>query len=476
MIYIKNTDVYQPVQHFVATFHQNHHKYSLSLICLFDSYTLFMKAVTIFLVCILLTISGRAQIFSTDFQDPPYPYYDGHKWGITDMNRQVRVAPQYDSILYFRATLLDLYSFKADTFALVRKGKKLGAIDLQGNVLTPCNYDRLEHLYWGIARGKQNGKYAILNLKTRKQVTPAVYDSVADHCSCTSRIFRVWQRGKQGYINADTGKLVTPIIYDKVDYVEGMDTIGLVIKNKKCGLVSLMSGKELLPLVYDTITPMCQNSNNVVVVAAHASGTTKYFDWWWQEVKFADGGKNLRRYNDYPEESKEETPPGPKIGTTSSRILSIYKQGNDNWKVNEEDLMNDPPKIYNTFELSGFSSVKLIPTEERPAKYALLLVRKNGKAGIIRPTGEEVIPFIYDDIVKTAHYYKTTLNGKVGMLDGLVLTTIKKPVLKRILEKEGDTFEKASNVGSMNAWLVELPDGKKGFMIKANGRLLIPGM
>ncbi|NME68576.1 WG repeat-containing protein [Flammeovirga aprica] len=122
---------------------------------------------------------------------------------------------------------------------------KIGVVDLSGNTLLPCDYNRVEvvsdqlYVVW-------NEKGATLVDKQNAKLTTEYYD----HISPFGMYLKVTLKRKEGIIKKD-GEVICKPIYDKINLLE--DNPVFVVQNgDKKGIIDL-KGQEPLPIEYKDI-------------------------------------------------------------------------------------------------------------------------------------------------------------------------------------------------------------------------------
>ena len=148
--------------------------------------------------------------------------------------------------------------------------------------------------------------------------------------------------------------------------------------------------------------------------------------------------------------------------------LYVYNLGNNNWKVAIESRSAGSTKVFQTYDLSGYTSLQKLAYRNWDDKQpAILKAVKDGKTGLVGLKGEVILPFEYDAIeeAKNIAYYITRKADKVGVLKNNFVE-LKKPVLKQLL---GEEYR-------VNALYVEMPTGERGFMNNKTGKIYIPGI
>lgn len=110
-----------------------------------------------------------------------------------------------------------------------------------------------------------------------------------------------------------------------------------------------------------------------------------------------------------------------------------------------------------------YTNVEKFYYDETKQPKALLKVVQNGKTGLIAPEGDVILPCIYDGIRDEGGFYVPQKDGKEALIkpDWKVLS---EPVLKRVYSANYEA----------EAYFIEMPDGKKGYMDMHNGKIYIP--
>jgi hypothetical protein len=406
--------------------------------------TLYMKYFA-YLCLILCTFESTAQL-------PIYPYSDGHLWGLTNANREVIAPPQFDTSAFFDGT-----------YAIAIKSKKYGTIGRDGKTQIGFTYDKIIEVQEGFGRGLINGKNILLNLTTGKAVSPDPIDAVEANCYCEDKLFIIVKNSRKFIISGITGKLLGKTGYEQAEFFSrDFGPRALVKTGGKFGLIDTKTGAYVIPAKYDIIKRSYHNDKDVIEVAAN--GKTAYLD---------GNGKPIKE-EPRPANADEETiimevaPPAGEDEAGGRKDLYVYNLGNNNWKLSLESRSYGNTKVFQTFDLNGYTAVEKIAYRNWDSKIpAIIKAVKDGKTGFIGLKGEVLVPFEYDNIepIKDIAYYRTIQGNKVGVLKNN-LVELKKPVLKQVLVEEY----------RVNALLVEMPGGQRGFMDKETGKIYIPGI
>jgi hypothetical protein len=383
-----------------------------------------------------------------------YPYSDGHLWGLTNAKLDIIVPPQLDTSAFF------MYG---QSYAIAIKGKKYGILGRDGKTRIGFSYDKIIEQQAHFGRGLLNGKYILLNLDAGKVVSPDPFDATDDYCYCDEKLFIVVKSAKQFIISGVTGKLLGKTGYDKIEFFSrDFGPRALVKTGGKFGLIDTKTGVYVIPAKYDRITR--SNHSNKDVIEVTANGQTAYLD---------GNGKPIKEEASKPanEEQLEETfsaVVAPAADGSDFKDLYVYNLGNNNWKLSLEYRGYGSTKVFQTFDLNGYTAVEKIAYRNWDNKLpAIIKAVKDGKTGLIGLKGEVLLSFEYDKIeqLKGESYYITTKDNKVGVLKNN-LYELRKPVLKQVLGYENN----------LKALLVEMPGGQRGYMDEQNGFIYIPGV
>lgn len=385
---------------------------------------------------------------STYAQNRKFPYSDGSKWGLTNENKEVLIAPKYDTTFW-------IY----EGMAVVRKDKLYGAITADGKPLLPCRYEALSLLTKETGMAKLAGKYRLVNLSTGKLST-VLFDKLLNYRYNDPRILLVTEGGKWYFLNIATGRFINPKGYDEAGFVTGDHYQGMVKKGELYGVIDLKTGSVIAPVKYDHL--VYKNDGEIEAIAGDT--IISYT---------ADGKARLVSSTGLTAtehvSSFVEQPPIFEDDYFSPGVdLYVYKTGDKTWKAAYEYRTREnvpgeqlPP----AYELNGYDSVAKFYYSPSSNPKALLKVGKYGKFGLVTLENSQVLPCVYDDIENNGDFYKTIQDK----LEGVISTDLKQlrpPVLKHIFE--GDS--------QINAWYIEMPDGKQGFMDMKNGKIFIPGV
>ncbi len=221
---------------------------------------------TLAFIILFLSISAFGQL---DISEGPKG-----KLGFKNSEGTWVIQPQYD----------DAYQYDGIGFcAFVKLNGKWGAIDTLGKTVLPFEYqltykntDEFSESDYSYRQGKililetgvemvckvmKDDRYGLISLATGKVVIEPIYDNhltfreFYDETTNANFMYAISStNGKWGSINMQ-GKTIIPFEYDKIiapqEEYNDLNGQAKVIKNKRYGLVSFLTGNVITPPVYD---------------------------------------------------------------------------------------------------------------------------------------------------------------------------------------------------------------------------------
>ena len=163
------------------------------------------------------------------------------KYGLIDREGKVVIEPMlYDTIFDFKGQI-----------ALVRSGDKYGVINRSGYLVVPAEYKEITVEEDGYIRGVINGNYFPVG---RDEEVYYKYKCISDSLSylCVAVL-----KGNSYILSAKTGKLLTTKKYDFVDTTLHRNSLVYISDNKipkHWGLLDIRTGKEVVPIKYESLT------------------------------------------------------------------------------------------------------------------------------------------------------------------------------------------------------------------------------
>ena len=412
---------------------------------------------SIFLIALLLCFTGLsiAQMSNTVY----VPYNLNHRWGFADTNGVILIKPEFDSVGMFDRGYANAY-----------KDEKVGMINTKGKWIVPPKYkfvellDLKQHLFEvTIYKDKQsgdyirlsgiykesvgiiapvkysyfnrhnannyvmegdNGKNYLLNVRTHK-ITVFKHKHYFD-CGC-ARLQKRLQRYDEMKIRAE--ELVKKYLFKKPP-LEEIGKLNLIKLNGKTGgyivYDTLFDKKknrwkkytDSFPVIYDSITPL-DEENKIFYVqlkgkwgVLNAKGRTvispEYSMISFQGYGFAskkyfvvnkDGKQGVISFNGFIVVPCTQDSVVVKCGYMSC-FFSVKK--NNKWSVVNNrgifitDYFSDEPVILNYWA----------------DHYKYMVMKQNGKFGVIDTTGKLIHPAVYDDIKIQDNSFMITRKGK----------------------------------------------------------------
>jgi hypothetical protein len=342
-----------------------------------------------------------------------------------------------------------------------RKSNKYGTTDLSGKTAVEYIYDKITPINDELGTARLNNKGILFNLSSGKRLSPINFDQVDSYCYCDQKIVIAMIGGKDVLVNTITGKLVGKDKYDNARFLYNLRNRAEVKLNGKYGVINTVSGAWVLPVKYIRIEDIYKDGKYVIAVIEK------------ENVQYVDeNGKQIKETTKQSSDNLDETEfttveVEPAQQDNADKDLFVYNEGNGDWKLTIEERGYRSTKILETSAVKGYSQVEKLSYKPGKPAATLLKAVKDGHTGIIDITGNTLLPFEYDDIIydRYSGYLQIKQHGKTGILREN-LSVLKQPVLKRIIG------ENISN----NLVLVEMPDGKKGYMRMKDGKIYIPGI
>jgi hypothetical protein len=371
------------------------------------------RSITSILIIMFISTSAFAQLEVSEGANG--------KLGFKDMEDNWVIQPQYD----------DSYSWQSYQYSVffVKLNGKWGAIDTLGKTVLPFEYqliyknkDESSESDYSFRQGKvlivetgaemvckimKNNRYGLVSLATGKVVIDPVFDDnltfLEFYDGSTSSYLRYAIgsiKGKWGSIDIQ-GKTIIPFEYDKIitPTEEYNELIGQakVIKNKRYGLVNLLTGKVISAPVYDQDFYFEENMWGMTAIV-YKNKKAGMLDSKGVEVVSCkyDGGK--KPFVDLDYEYFMLARQNGKVGVIDSAGREVVRCQYDEIKIS--DAMGDVFEITKNkkYGLCGFDGKEIIaPLYDKTFYFEgeYSLVNLKGKYGVINKKGETVVPFTY---------------------------------------------------------------------------------
>jgi len=174
-------------------------------------------------------------------QQKVWPYYENKKVGLVNCLFEPLTDPIYDDVNYYNG----------NHYIQLKKGKKWGLFNLQGEQIIPCLYKTIigTSRYWQVTDLDDN--LGLLDQKG-KTIIPcrykAIYPFKTDHW---------FVKNKQNKWGAHHNEqIVLPVEYDSIERRYHDNMVRYLHKGKKRGLFSFKTGTVTIPVEYEKIEPI----------------------------------------------------------------------------------------------------------------------------------------------------------------------------------------------------------------------------
>ena len=301
------------------------------------------------------------------------PYRDGDLWGYADTNLNIVVTPVYDIANRFW-----------NGYATVVKGNLYGLLNSKGKVEIKVEHDFLAETgdYMVLSKGMDTG---LLHFPTRKFVLPMLHGKIAQISTDIFAVNRL-HRGT-GLFDAATGKWLLDSKYDDISWFHLSDSQSHYIARKKSSVIHFSISR----------TGMFSISKNA-----------PYRAWADEQPKTSSEAEVI-------EEIIEPILGSDALSGDYYETYTFTENGKWGYKTikNSIETTDSIPPVYDAINFVRNRS-------------DLLVLRKNGKEGVITVEGDEVIPFIHDEVKavdSTAVHdiFVIKNKGKYGLAKGIAL-------------------------------------------------------
>jgi hypothetical protein len=174
----------------------------------------------------------------TDFRLQNYtflPFREDNKWGYINELGEIMIKPSYDDVSLF-----------SEGLAVVMKEGKYGYIDKAGKTIIELRFQDAELFKNGCAVIKQDTLYGLIN-KTGEILIPPAYDELSE---ASSEIYIAVKDNSSGYIHRN-GDTLTGLIYDLAN--EFYNGYAIVNKDEKFGLLNAGGYFNIEPKFFELV-------------------------------------------------------------------------------------------------------------------------------------------------------------------------------------------------------------------------------
>ena len=385
--------------------------------------------------------------------------YDGMGFTFYEGCLQVKMNHKYGYIDTYGKTIIpfiyeDAYEFR-EGLSAVKKDGEWGYIDSQGETVIPFIYEDADNFHKGFAEIKREGKYGRIDI-TGQEVVKPIYNEMDHYFSYGYR--EVQRDGKYGFINEDWDETV-PAIYDEVGAHNSQ--YASVKRNDKWGRVELLTGKEVVEPVYESLGTY--DYSNKPLAKVRRDGKWGYIDKNWNEVvkpiyddishwngsikKVKINGKYGlidesfnevlpiiydRIYFTLGDDQLVEIEQNGKWGCIDLSGKVIIKPMYDHIEIGKELIVASIEGNYGYIDYSGKTIIPFAYDNAMLFSEGLGNVKTTSLWGAINDKNETVIPFIYDSIKTMYKGYAAILrDGKWGRIDSTGTVTVN-PIYEKI--------------------------------------------
>ncbi|OBW43252.1 KWG Leptospira [Chryseobacterium sp. MOF25P] len=389
-----------------------------------------MKKAIFFILLSLISCNSSSQKISKneiDYieKDKESGFFRVHnkkgKYGFIDKDSIIQIPFDYDFINPFDDNLL----------AFTKNNGKELYINTKGEIIIPPDYGKLNLFSEGLLSVKKNGKYGFLDTKG-KVVIPFDFDGTGFFCQ---GLCIVSKNNQYGFINKH-GEIVIPISYESVKNSHA-DNIVIASQKGKWGFLN-SQGEQISDFIFDKVF---SGYNLNIKAPSNLSEVTTYFK---------NGAVLVLKDNKYEFLNEKIKPAFPNNKFDSASVFDTYQNAivkrngkygiikpNGEAKVQIEydfveyfDSNHNSSEYYNARKGKIYSifnkDLKKLGDSYEPVynDYSIktpFVIFKNleNRYGMVASTGEEIIPFDFDQIhkIERTNLLLVSQKNKFGIID-----------------------------------------------------------
>jgi len=363
------------------------------------------------------------------------------KWGVIDNDENVIIPIDNDEIIIGE---------EAYVFVLIKReglDKKYGLFDFNGQCMIPIEYDgislMLEPKTW--YKIEKNHKYGMFDTKVGQIIVPCIYDDCATMRYVNNEAVWVSKKGLCGVVDTD-GREIIPLEYDDIWSIPD----GYICNKGKYYGVRDKHSKPVIAFKYTAISManaqktgvlFCCNgkkeglikSDGEIILPCEYDAIHYMFN---DIFKFFD--KKTGKYGVVFTDSKIKTDVKYDDVTRRLDYIIVERDGKQNiltgeaeerfpWNFQEIRDVSQNPELFLIKEYGRRGIIKADGTYLLPPKYfdieyfieGTAIVKNDDVAcGLIDLEGKEIIPIVYDSMVRVgSKYMKVGLGRKYGLLE-----------------------------------------------------------
>ncbi len=298
-------------------------------------------------------------------------------------------------------------------FRTLKENGKVGVVDLEGNILVPCEYDVvMPELQNGCFVVKKDGKEG-LYLQGKGLIVPTIYDFTITNQSDTikEKLVIARKEGKYGIISLSTGEVVLPFKYYEIsrDKYNNYDVFKASLNGSDRQIFISDDANEIRPLqlpVFDTISKFndglavakIKENNQLVIIDLNLNRMIpiekSYIVTHWSDNVINEGlccVQNVdRKFGFMDKNGKIQIPCifDDIIDGFQDGFAIMKLDGQTVFVTNEGEILHENDSIH--FEYNS---------EDLLCQKKILEIEKNDKKGVIRYTGETIVPCEYEKFI-----------------------------------------------------------------------------
>jgi hypothetical protein len=353
-----------------------------------------------------------------------------NKWGYVNTKGEEVIPIVYD---------VDGCSDFFNNIAVVKINGKYGCINTKGKIIISPIYDHLDYYSDnGLIEYELNGKSGMIDTLGNKVVSNH-YERIGSGWDTFIEGFAVvTKNGKKGYINTNGEETIKCVYDDAIDFSEGLAAVQL---NGKWGFIN-SKGEFIIKNKFDGVSASGSFMNDLYfsngIARVVLDGMPIFIDKFGNRIancpyfrieKFREGFAAVCIGNSYNDSKWGFV--NKKMELVVPCIYSFFENNalrNMGWShyfnngiaiVATDNGKSDPfgtGYLYSFIDTTGKHLMGW--TFEWPGpnfQEGLAAIEKNGKWGFINKSGEMVIPFVYEDVVR---YFEEGIVG--GFSEGLI--------------------------------------------------------
>jgi hypothetical protein len=320
---------------------------------------------------------------------------------------------------------LALFTFSQTHFLVpFRDGDKWGYADTLGKIVIACKYQEANLFDYNAAMPqlpsaaivKLDGHIMAINEKGTI-IVPAKYESITINHTHDGLSFIVENKyGRKGLFQ--DGKELIPCIYEQIT-PDANDSY-LVQKNDLFGMIN-SSGKVIVPVMYDDVLANTSHPNSMVQWTAAKRGMKKTFtdrpvnEYSTTYTRQETHTNDILNENEFSIRLDSVEANYPAFEVISNDNFAVLQNDNQTGIIFSEDSTNTPFFFSRPYRFDDF---RFFPDHsggrERYQARAFIIARMENKLGIITEKEKFMLPMEYDDITLEGNIFFLKKNGKTG--------------------------------------------------------------